>query len=136
MFNKEALYLDQAPNFFSLHTAGEEHHTDLLANGSGREVAAEDHADLLVTPSQSAYSAVASVGAHHLTPDSAVVSTVLHGRSLHQSENMYKSSQTPTYLVDVDNALTEVELGVLLGIHSFHLNKVLVGVLENLRSTG
>ena len=88
------------------------------------------------TPSQSAYSSVASVSAHHLTPDGAVVSTVLHGRSLHQSENMYKSSQTPTYLVDVDNALTEVELGVLLGIHSFHLNKVLVGVLENLRSTG
>lgn len=37
-----------------------------------------------------------------------------------------------SYLVDVDNALTEVELGVLLGIYSFHLNKVLVGVLENL----
>ena len=87
------------------------------------------------TPSQSAYSSVASVIAHHLTPDGAVVSTVLHGRSLHQSENMYKSSQTPTYLVDVDNALTEVELGVLLGVHSLHLDEVLVGVLKNLGST-
>ena len=75
------------------------------------------------------------MSAHHLTPDGAVVSTVLHGRSLHQSENMYKSSQTPTYLVDVDNALTEVELGVLLGVHSLHLDEVLVGVLKNLGST-
>ena len=87
-------------------------------------------------PSQNAYSSVASVSAHHLTPDGAVVSTVLHGGGLYSCENTYTSPQTATYLVDVDNALTEVELGVLLGIHSFHLNKVLVGVLENLRSTG
>ena len=40
-----------------------------------------------------------------------------------------------TYLVDVDNALAEVELGVLLGVHSLHLDEVLVGVLKNLGST-
>ena len=86
-------------------------------------------------PSQKAYSTVASVSAHHLTPDGAVVSTVLHGGSLHSRENMFAPSQTSTYLVDVDNALTEVELGVLLGVHSLHLDKVLVGVLKNLGST-
>ena len=85
--------------------------------------------------SQHAYSTVASMSAHHLPPDSAVVSTILHGGSLYDRENTHAPSQTPPYLVDVDNALTEVELGVLLGIHSFHLNKVLVGVLENLGST-
>ncbi len=87
------------------------------------------------TPSQSAYSSVASVSAHHLTPDGAVVSTVLHGGGLRNRENTYTWSQTATYLVDVDNALTEVELGVLLGVHSLHLDEVLVGVLKNLGST-
>ena len=75
------------------------------------------------------------MSAHHLTPDHAVVRTVLHGRSLHSDEQPIIVKECTSYLVDVDNALTEVELGVLLGIHSFHLNKVLVGVLENLRST-
>ena len=74
------------------------------------------------------------MSAHHLAADHAVVRAVLHGRPTPRSDPI-PTSDAQTYLVDVDNALTEVELGVLLGVHSLHLNEVLVGVLKDLGST-
>ena len=55
-----------------LHAAGVEHHADGLSHGLGREVVAEEHTD----------NSVASVSLGDLTPDAAVVRTVLHGLSL------------------------------------------------------
>ena len=55
-----------------LHTAGVEHHADGLSHGLRGEVVAEEHAN----------DSVVSVSLGDLTPNAAVVRTVLHGLGL------------------------------------------------------
>ena len=55
-----------------LHTAGVEHHADGLSHGLRGEIVAEEHAN----------DSVVSVSLGDLTPNAAVVRTVLHGLGL------------------------------------------------------
>ena len=70
---KGVAFLIRCFHLHQLHTAGIEHHAYSLSHRLRREIVTEEHT----------YNSVGSVSLRNLTPDAAIVRTILHGLSLH-----------------------------------------------------
>ena len=116
--SQSVVFLIRCFHLPQLHTAGIEHHTHRLSHGLRRKVVTEEHTN----------HSIGSVSLRNLTPNAAVVRTVLHGLSLHVQET------DNTYFVDISDTLSKIEFCILGSVHSLNLDEALVFILSNLAS--